>query len=82
MPKRGAANSTAVRGNFKGADVWLPRGLLKFFWGCDVQEQKIAQNIETKTKRFRISDRRRKKKPEVWPQKKGPAMGLEPTWVV
>jgi hypothetical protein len=60
MPKRGAANSsTAARENLKDSSVWLPRGLSKVFWGCDIQERKIAPNIETKQKRFRISDRRR-----------------------
>jgi hypothetical protein len=52
-----------------------------FFGGGDVQARKIAQSKE---KRFRISDRRRRKqnkKSQELRQKKGPTMGLKPTWV-
>jgi hypothetical protein len=56
--KRNAANITAVRGNFKAAVVCGYQGGYWRFWGCDVQARKIAQITE---KRFRISDRRRRK---------------------
>jgi hypothetical protein len=77
--KRGATNISTVRENLKAAGVWLSRGLLKVLGVRYTSEKDCAE--QRKKIPYIRSETEKTKKARSLAQKKGHAMGLEPTSV-